>query len=497
MLLPALMLSQPLLSQSSQAHPAGRSGATPAQSATQAQPATSGQSATPVQPATSGQSATPVQPVAPARGTTRGMELLLKPDLFLQAPVSLSDTGGKRVSPLPERRERLVYLGYKEYMEMVLSSNLAYAAGKYDVSISEAQIQAARVFQDPTISFDWSGSNDEHGYSTEIEKSFEPGRRRARINLAQSEHLLAGEMLNDHLRNLRADATLDYLDAMRHERLYEVMVNSYEMLAGLARADSIRLSLGSIMAIDAAQSRLEAGMMYNELLQTEAERINSFITLSDRMSRHLADTLFSPTGSLARAEREYSLEGLIEAALAGRTDLMVAKHYIGYSKESLAMVRAERRAEISLKAGASGGGPGKGFVTSRPSEVSAGVAVPLKFSNLNRGEIRMAEYQVEQSELLYRQAEVEVSNEVMQAYNIYQAQVRQVANFDTGLLDQAREVLEGKAYSYSRGETSLLEVLDAQRTYNELQVSYYETLFSCSTALVELERSAGIWDITF
>ena len=55
--------------------------------------------------------------------------------------------------------------------------------------------------------------------------------------------------------------------------------------------------------------------------------------------------------------------------------------------------------------------------------------------------------------------------------------------------------MDGKIYSYNRGEVSLLEVLDAQRTYDEVQAQYIETLFNYSSALVEFERSAGIWDI--
>jgi len=41
----------------------------------------------------------------------------------------------------------------------------------------------------------------------------------------------------------------------------------------------------------------------------------------------------------------------------------------------------------------------------------------------------------------------------------------------------------------------LPEVLNAQRTYNDLQTSYYETLYNCYAALVDPERAAGIWDI--
>jgi cobalt-zinc-cadmium efflux system outer membrane protein len=64
------------------------------------------------------------------------------------------------------------------------------------------------------------------------------------------------------------------------------------------------------------------------------------------------------------------------------------------------------------------------------------------------------------------------------------------------MLDNAQSILNGKIYSYERGETSRLEVLIAQQTYDDLQATYIETVYNSAAALVELEQSAGIWDIT-
>ena len=127
--------------------------------------------------------------------------------------------------------------------------------------------------------------------------------------------------------------------------------------------------------------------------------------------------------------------------------------------------------------------------------MTAGIAVPLKFSNFNKGTVRAARYREQQAEAQYKQALLQVQTEVMQAYRNYQSFAEQVNHYEDGLLRQAREVMDGKIYSYNRGEVSLLEVLDAQRTYDEVQAQYIETLFNYSSALVELERSTGIWDI--
>lgn len=174
---------------------------------------------------------------------------------------------------------------------------------------------------------------------------------------------------------------------------------------------------------------------------------------------------------------------------------MLQKNNITVQLNQLTLTKSERKADIDLKAGTSNTYLNKGISSPEESQIYAGIVVPIKFSNLNKGEIKVTRFQIEQVEQIYKQTEIRIQNEVMQSYFQYKSLCRQVENYNHGLLDQAKAVLDGKVYSYSRGETSLLEVLNAQRTYNDLQTSYYETLYNCNAALVELERSLGTCNI--
>jgi cobalt-zinc-cadmium efflux system outer membrane protein len=98
---------------------------------------------------------------------------------------------------------------------------------------------------------------------------------------------------------------------------------------------------------------------------------------------------------------------------------------------------------------------------------------------------------------LYSQAELQIRTEIEEAFRQYDAFCKQADSFDNGLLEKAKKVRQGKIYSYNRGETSLLEVLNAQRVYNDTQSDYIETLYNRAAALVQLEKAAGIWDIEF
>ena len=92
-----------------------------------------------------------------------------------------------------------------------------------------------------------------------------------------------------------------------------------------------------------------------------------------------------------------------------------------------------------------------------------------------------------QTDIMRQQAQAEI----IKAYNNYRSAIDRLADYNTVIIRNARQVLDGKLYAYQRGETSLLEVINAQHTYNELQQAYAECLHSCMSAWVELERCAG------
>lgn len=68
---------------------------------------------------------------------------------------------------------------------------------------------------------------------------------------------------------------------------------------------------------------------------------------------------------------------------------------------------------------------------------------------------------------------------------------KQAKQFNSVLLEDAQKLLDGVVYKYKRGETDILEVLIAQRTYNEIMEQYIETLKGFRSSLIELERACG------
>ena len=394
---------------------------------------------------------------------------------------------------------------YREFIETVGKNNVAYAAEKFSVNISEANIESAKIFPDPELSAGWFDNgqrrlNMGYGYSAELGWLLElGGKRKARINLAKSEAELTKFLLQDYFRNLRADATTRYLEAIQNEQLVNVQLNSYDAMTQLAKSDSIRAKLGSITEVDARQSKLEAGTMLNDVFQAIANWKASLSNLTLLMGAKQSDTLTATVGGFAAFDRKFTLPELIITAQNNRSDLMAALQNKDVSKKMLQLAKANRVIDLGLTGGMTYSSYVRNVIAPTPSftQTGVGISIPLKFSNNRQGELKAAYYTTLQSEAQYRQVELQVQTEVTQAYFNYQAAQKQVQQFNTGLLTEAKIILDGKVYSYRRGETTLLEVLNAQRTYNEVQQNYYQTLFNYAAALVELERAAGIWDINF
>ncbi|MCZ2357617.1 MAG: TolC family protein [Bacteroidia bacterium] len=398
-----------------------------------------------------------------------------------------------------------IKIDYTDYLALVGKNNLNYAAQKFNINIANAQIETAKIFPDPQIIFGYFDNgqrrmNMGYGFNSGLNWTLElGGKRKARINLANSQAELAHYLLQDYFRNLRADATLGFLAAMKDNLLLDILSNSYLQMSKLAQSDSIRFKLASITQVDARQSKLEAGMMLNNVYQADAQFKNSLISLWLLLGVKQTDTLFLPQGDFSKFERNFILSDLVITAQNNRADLSVALQNKNISQHILQLAKANRIIDLGIATGITYSSYDRNIIAPTPSyaQVGIGISVPLKFSNNHPGELKTAYYSSLQAETQYRQIELQIQDEVVQAYFNYLSMQKQVQQFNTGLLTEAQAVLDGKIYSYKRGETSLLEVLNAQRTFNEVQQDYYQTLYSYAAALVELERAAGIWDINF
>jgi len=391
-----------------------------------------------------------------------------------------------------------VQLSFSDYMHRVIDSNIGYAAEQLNLNVAEAEIKAVKVFNDFTFSAEYANNADwdlmmGQGASVELSKTFSLGKRRANIDLAKSEKELTVALLDDYLRNLRADASISYFNALRSRDQLAIVRNAYQNIKQLADADSVRFLKGKISETNAIQSRLEAGIANNETMQAALEFDKS---IGDLLLLFAGDRAigYTPSGELDMLVIDYNLDSLQQIAIDNRADLAVAIHNIEVANRVLKVTRSERNTDFDISLGGNYNTRVRNLDAPAPSFTgfTVGISVPLKFSNFNKGVIRAQEWRIQQVEKIYEQEKQRVKSEVFQNYTAYRGLCNQVLNYDNDLLTRAKEVINSKVYAYKRGDCSLLEVLDAQRTYDDIQHQYVETLYSRAVTFVELQRSIGI-----
>lgn len=381
-------------------------------------------------------------------------------------------------------------LSFQEFLNRVGKNNLNFLAEKYNVSIAEAEIVAQKVLPDPELGFEAANESFTLGLGYSLELG---NKRGARVRLAQSQAELETLALEYYYQELRAESADLFLDAIQQRELYKVKKSSYEYMLKLSQSDSIRFRLGEITEIDARQSKLEAATLLNEVFEQEAVYKSALVTLELYMGK-VTNTLDTPVGKWDALEREYILPELISTGLTNRVDLFAAHKNIEVATNQHKLVKAERKLDLGLSVNYERNWQG---ILPQSKGVTGGVSIPLRFSNINKGALKAAQYGIEQTRLQQESIKAQIESEIYQAYFYFEAAKKKVKQYKTGLLDDSSKILEGMVYKYKRGETDIMEVLIAQRTYNEVQEQYLETMKGYASALVNLQKTCGIWDIEF
>ena len=130
-------------------------------------------------------------------------------------------------------------------------------------------------------------------------------------------------------------------------------------------------------------------------------------------------------------------------------------------------------------------------MTSGPTASSSDSPWPLPIADRNAPGIARAEADRRLAGSELRAREVAVSLDVQQAVNLVDVSRERVASIEHDYLQKAREARDAVQAAYRAGESQLLDFLDAQRAYREVQRSYSRALFDYRLSLCELDAAVG------
>jgi cobalt-zinc-cadmium efflux system outer membrane protein len=390
----------------------------------------------------------------------------------------------------------------EQFLSEVAAANLDYAAQRYNVSIAQAAIAAAREFPNPTLQL--SGARDVTHSPQEampetagasLVQTFEiGGKRKYRIKNARQTYAAASSTLEDFLRNLKLDASAAFADALSLSRSAQQKRQSSEFLARLAEVQRDRRRLGDISQAEMLQAQVEAQLFQNETLSAEGDSENASLALCGFLGPERAQSKLIANGELEQAPKEFDVANLIARALQERPDLVALRRMREAALNRTQEEKANRIPNLDVGVNWTHSSSSQNSIAPSPEfdAVGLSLSLPIPLWNRNQAAIASAQSMAEQAQKQLEAAELKAQVQIRQALSAYRSAVNRVLGYRGGILKDADAVLEAKRFSYQHGQATLLELLDAQRTDNEVRSSYNEVLAAQAKALIELQRAANL-----
>jgi len=115
----------------------------------------------------------------------------------------------------------------------------------------------------------------------------------------------------------------------------------------------------------------------------------------------------------------------------------------------------------------------------------------LPVFNRNQGEIERARQEQRQIEARIKALTATIHSEVETAYMQFSSARAALERIEASMLSKARDVRQITEFSYRRGEATLIELLDAQRAYNDTIQSYNEARAEYDRGLYRMDAVSG------
>jgi cobalt-zinc-cadmium efflux system outer membrane protein len=316
----------------------------------------------------------------------------------------------------------------------------------------------------------------------QVTKPFQmPELRKNKIDFANQNVILNQKAYTETERNLFQDVASKWLDVWSARKQLDILNIAKSNIDTLVNINKVRLKNQVITTTDLARTELLANQYTVQMKSADQNYKNEIINLKYLMG--IQDDVSVDTTDNFQFAFPANVDDLLQQALQSRSDIQTLKSTIDVANANIKLQKSMALPVPELGAifNPQNGAPYMG--------VYGTIAIPI-FSR-NQGEIRKSHVLKQQAEQDLLATQSLVQSEISTAYSSYQTQKQNLLNF-TGLLTQSQTILNNVKYSYLRGGTTIIDFLEAQRSWLDTQQQYYETLQLYRQSYIKLLYASGI-----
>src|SRR5436309_2663403 len=382
-------------------------------------------------------------------------------------------------------------------IQLALAHNHALRAARTQIQQSRAEEITASLRPNPVFTYDdlflpifsphsFNSSTLDNitefdaGFSYTIERGH---KRQARIRAARDQTAVTSSQVSDNERTLTFNVAQQFIDVLLARSNLDLAKQDLASFEETVNISEARYKAGDISEGDLLKMKLQTLLFQTDVSSAELNLVQARATLRGLLGYDAAPESYDVAGDLAYVPLHGNKEDLQATALGLRPDLRAAEQGITAAQSQYELARANGKRDLTTALDYSH--------VSALNSASMLFNIEIPIFNRNQGEIARTRYAIEQSQENKTATQETVRTDVTTAYEAAKEGETVITLYQSGYLKQAQDSRDISEYAYRRGAASLLDFLDAERSYRATQLAYRQLLATYMLALEQLREAVG------
>lgn len=382
-------------------------------------------------------------------------------------------------------------------LQMALEHNHSLLATRTTVQQNEAEeitanlrpdpvllgdVQYLPIFQPGNFSSDYLDNSAE--FDLGVSYLFERGKKRQhRLQAARDATAVTRAQVSDAERTLEYNVATDFINVELAESTLELAKDDLKSFENTVNITEARYKAGEIGYDDFLKMKLQLLQFQMDVSQAKLARAQGLSDLRQLLGYESVSEHYDVASSFDYQAIKSGLEDLQSIALKSRPDLQAARLSVTAANSQYLLQKSIGKRDVT--------GQINYTHVSDLNEITLYGSVQLPIFDRNQGEIKRAGFAITQSQEQQLYANGQVLTDVRDGYEGLRANDEIVGLYRTGYLDDALKSRDITDYAYRHGAASLLDFLDAERTYRSTQLGYRQALASYLLSLEQLREAVG------
>ncbi|HEY2172116.1 MAG TPA: TolC family protein, partial [Candidatus Angelobacter sp.] len=400
-------------------------------------------------------------------------------------------------APTPVRdRPAATQITMEQAITLALANSPSIKSARTQIQQNQAQEITANLRPNPTLSWDsqfipvFSGDfstdtlNNLQQFDIGVGYLFERGHKRQnRLQAARDATAVTAAQVADTERTLVFNVAQQFINVLLANSTLQFALENLNSFQNTVTISEQRYKAGDISEGDNLKIKLQLLQFQTDVSSARVARVQALGSLRQLVGYASLPHDFDVVGDLNYQPLTAALPDLQVKALATRPDLLAAQKGVKAANSQISLAKADAKVDFNASASYSH--------VSGASSTSLFFNVPLPFFNRNQGEIARTKFALTGAELAAKAAEDTVMTDVTNAYESASSNQDVVKLYVSGYLKQAQDSRDISQYAYKGGAATLLDFLDAARSYRSTQLAYRQALAAYMLSLEQLRQAIG------